>query len=402
MQLNLREATWLDFERLRNYSLILLVGYVICIGFLYWTSNGLLDQYGQPLGSDFANVWTAGLRVLEGKAELAFDPAQHQILQNQIFKQPDGSYYGWHYPPMFLAIAALLAKFPYLPALIVWQLTTLGAYLWNITKIVPHKLTWLVALAFPAVFVNLLHGHNGFMTAALLGSGLLFLPTRPILAGVMFGLLAYKPQFAIAIPVALLAAQQWRAIASATVTVVAIVLLSWLAFGTESWVAFFKFAEFTRTVVLEEGNTGWHKIQSAFSAVRMHGGSVNAAYLVQGVVTLMTVVGIFALWRSKADHALKSAALCAAVLISTPYVLDYDMMVLGPAVAFLAMRGIEKGFAPYDKVLLVLIWVMPIIARKIAELTMVPIGFMTLALLLIICITKGLAPETRAREIAHA
>ena len=62
------------------------------------------------------------------------------------------------------------------------------------------RLWLLLALAFPAVFVNLGHGHNGFLTAALLGAALVVLDARPILAGILFGLLAYKPQFGVLIP----------------------------------------------------------------------------------------------------------------------------------------------------------------------------------------------------------
>jgi hypothetical protein len=57
----------------------------------------------------------------------------------------------------------------------------------------------LIAAAFPAVFVNIGHGQNGFLTAALLGSALLSLDRRPWLAGALIGLLAYKPQFGVLI-----------------------------------------------------------------------------------------------------------------------------------------------------------------------------------------------------------
>ena len=60
-----------------------------------------------------------------------------------------------------------------------------------------------LALAFPAVFVNLGHGHNGFLTAALIGFALLWLDRRPVVAGILFGLLAYKPQFGLMIPLVL-------------------------------------------------------------------------------------------------------------------------------------------------------------------------------------------------------
>ncbi len=42
---------------------------------------------------------------------------------------------------------------------------------------------WLLfALAYPAVFVNLGHGHNGFLTAALMAMALVVLDRRPMAA----------------------------------------------------------------------------------------------------------------------------------------------------------------------------------------------------------------------------
>src|SRR4029077_20364009 len=73
----------------------------------------------------------------------------------------------------------------------------------------------LLALAFPAVLINVGHGHNGFLTAALLGGGLVVLDRRPLPAGILFGLMAYKPQFGLMIPIALAAGGYWRSFAAA-------------------------------------------------------------------------------------------------------------------------------------------------------------------------------------------
>ena len=104
-------------------------------------------------------------------------------------------FYGWHYPPFFFAVAFLVASLPYALGLALWLAASFAAYLAAILAILPRPETLLIAAAFPAVFVNIGHGQNGFLTAALLGGALLLLDRRPWLAGVMIGLLAYKPQF---------------------------------------------------------------------------------------------------------------------------------------------------------------------------------------------------------------
>jgi len=122
------------------------------------------------------------------------------------------------------------------------------------------------------VLVNIGHGQNGFLTAALLGGALHWLDRRPLLAGVLIGLLAYKPQFGVLIPLALLANGRWSSIGAAAATVAALVAVSYVTLGSEVWHAFANSTTFTRTVVLEQGGTGWEKIQSIFSAARMWGG----------------------------------------------------------------------------------------------------------------------------------
>ncbi len=136
------------------------------------------------------------------------------------------------------------------------------------------------------MFINLGQAHNGFLTAALMGAALLQLDRRPIIAGILFGLLAYKPQFGLLIPLVLIVSGRWRVLAAAAATVALLTLAVTLAFGPDVWTAFLASTKFTRTVVLEQGGTGWYKIQSVFSWVRMWGGGITLAYALQGAVTL--------------------------------------------------------------------------------------------------------------------
>ena len=165
-----------------------------------------------------------------------------------------------------------MATVPYGWGLGLWLVASFAAYLAAIRAILPRRETLLVAAAFPAVFINVGHGHNGFLTTALLGGALLLLHRRPWLAGVLIGLLAYKPQFGVLIPLALLADRRWithcRRGADRRCALIA---FSTGMFGTGIWQAFADSTAFTRDVVLEQGGTGWEKIQSIFSAMRMWG-----------------------------------------------------------------------------------------------------------------------------------
>jgi hypothetical protein len=212
------------------------------------------------------------------------------------------------------------------------------------------------------------------LTAALLGSALALLDRRPIVSGILIGCLAYKPQFGLLIPLVLIVSARWRVFASAAVTVAVMALAVTVAFGTEVWSAFFSSGTFTRTIVLEQGGTGWFKIQSVFSWVRMWGGGIALAYIMQAAVTLALAAALCWLWRSRASFALKAAGLLIGTLLATPYSLDYDLMLLAPAIAYLATDGIARGLAPFEKTMLAALWIVPIIARSVPQATLIPLA----------------------------
>lgn len=387
----LRTGAWLTRERMRLVAVILLVATLIGTVFLVATSDGVNDRFGRPLGTDFASVYTAGHEVWEGHPLLPFDLAAHHARQQQVFGTAV-PLYTWHYPPFYLGIGALLALMPFLLALAVWQGVTLAFYVLATHAILAAelppseehntsgKLWLLLAVAFPAVFINIGHGHNAFLTTTLFSAGLVMLDRRPIIAGILFGCLIYKPQFGVMIPVVLAAGERWRAFAAAAATVVVLTLAATLAFGPEVWTTFLASTKFTREVVLETNDVGWHKIQSVFSWVRIWGGGITLAYAAQGAVTLAVVVALGWLWRSRAVFALKAAALLLGTLLATPYSLDYDLMMLVPAIAYLAADGIVRGFVPWQKTILAALWILPLITRSVAEATSIPLTVPTILL----------------------
>ena len=80
-----------------------------------------------------------------------------------------------------------LALLPYLASLVAWLLVTLSNYLLVIRRIAPHPLTPWLALAFPGTFQNFIQGQNGFLSAALLGGGLVILDRFPLTGGMLLG-----------------------------------------------------------------------------------------------------------------------------------------------------------------------------------------------------------------------
>src|SRR5262249_50290857 len=152
--------------------------------------------------------------------------------------------------------------------------------------------------------------------------------------------------------------------------------------------------------VLELGGTGWHKIQSVFSIVRMWGGGVALAYTAQGAVMIAAAAALVWLWRSTAAYPFKAAALIVASILATPYSLDYAFVILAPAIAFVAADGLARGFAPWHKTALAFLWLMPLVARSIAEQTLVPLGVPAMLLVLLLILRQ--AAETTASAQWHS
>ena len=374
----LQSGQWLTPARVRGYSRILLALCAIAMAGWIAVSDGLIDRNGKPLGTDFSNVYAAGTLGRQGRAAEAYEPARQHAAEKSVFGGREVPFYGWHYPPFFFAVAFVVAAFPYAWGLAIWLAASFAAYLAVMRAILPRPETLLIAAAFPAVLINIGHGQNGFLTTALLGGALHLLDRRPWVAGVLIGCLAYKPQFGVLIPIALLAGGRWRGIGAAAVTVAVLFGLSFLTLGSGVWHAFADSMNFTQTVVLEQGGTGWEKIQSVFSAARMWGADVHTAYAVQIALALMLAASLAWLWRSDATFELKASALATASLLATPYVLDYDLVVIAVGIVFFARHGLSHGFRTFEISLLAAAWMAPLLSRTLAGVTGAPLGLLLL------------------------
>jgi arabinofuranan 3-O-arabinosyltransferase len=333
---------------LLNACFVLFVINAVFFPSAYFSHWWIFDANGLGIPTDFVNVWSAGKLVLEGHPALAYDWDIQKQVQVAVLGQSYPGNFAWHYPPPFLWVASLLALFPYAVAYIGWAAISLVPYLAVMRAIVGRPFGLLLGAAFPVVLINTLIGQNGFLTASLIGGTLYLMPTRPLLSGICLGLLSYKPQYGLLFPLVLIVASQWKVFITAGVVAVAMALGSWLAFGTESWQAFFHWMPMFSQAFLTEGRAPWGKMQSIFAVVRYFGGTEPLGWVLQWIMSGAVAVLLALMWRSRVSYPLKAAALAAGTLLITPYLFLYDLMVLAIPVAFLVRIGLTRGFERYE------------------------------------------------------
>ncbi len=383
-----RDADWLNGERVRAYSLILLA--VNAAGFVIWValSHHLIDRAGKPLGTDFMSFYAASELALSGHAADAWQPAAHQAAEDGIFGRSYG-YWAFFYPPAYLLLCSPLALLPYGAALVVWLGTTTAAAVAAARKWL-KGVPVIALLAFPAVWINLGNGQNAALFTAVMLAGCGLLKRRPVVAGLVFGLLVMKPQLALALPF-LLAASAWAAPArwktffAAGVSAAALCLAAWLVVGTDGYAAFLHNSALARAT-LDDGLVAPGKMQSWYAALRVWGAPVTLAYAVQGLAAA-AVLGSACYWvvRHKPEPAAFAAVMVIATLQLSPFLLDYDLLLLAVPLGWLVTTGVRTGFRPWEKTVVLVAFVLPLVARSLADQVHLPLTpFVLLALYLVI------------------
>ena len=132
----------------------------------------------------------------------------------------------------------------------------------------------------------------------------------------------------------------------------------------------------------------------------MWGASVPTAYAVQISLGVLLAASLTWLWQSDAAFELKAAALATGSLLATPYVLDYDLVVLAIAIAYFTRHGLSYGFRNFEISLLAAAWIVPLLSRGVAGLTGIPLGLLVLLALHFFIVRRALlAGETRGPEV---
>ncbi|MGQ0584308.1 MAG: glycosyltransferase family 87 protein [Reyranella sp.] len=325
---------------------------------------------GGPLIGPFMDVYFPDFLVfhaavrafLEGKLALIYNIDAFTQFQNAIY--PDrfpGTvlFRPFFYPPTWLLTLLPLGLLAVGPAYGVFMIATAAAA----TALEGRRdwWGWLLIVSSPAAVWVVLAGQNTFLSLACFYGGLRLLDRSPAAAGILLGLLSYKPQIWVLVPLALLAARQWRALAWTAGTVAVLSLASLGVFGLDFWLAFI---DAMREAGSENvANTMFKRIYmhmtTLVAAARIIGLSPGIAGAIQLVGAAVAVAAVWFAFRRYRSSDARIAVLATATFLVSPYTLNYDLLLLMPAAVALFRRGAALGFYPLERLVYFVLWLMP-------------------------------------------
>ena len=361
-----------------------------------------IDSSGFAIGRDFINSWMGGRSAFAGGPAAWFDFTAYNAALKDVTGRADFPAHFWSYPPHLVLFIWPLGLLPYLPAYLLWCAAGLALYMLAAWSGGADRARMLFLAVAPGVAVNVFFGQNGFLTAALMIGGLANLDRRPLLSGILLGMLTIKPQFGLLLPILLVMTGRWRVIAAATATVIALAAATAVWFGTDIWIDYVRqVAPQQHLLLIDAGNYGWPMVSSAFVNARRIGLPADWAWLVQaGMSSCAAAMVVWTFWRRR-DPVLSLALFVTATFLFSPWMLNYDMVVFGFVVAVLRERNDNTAF---DHGLGLAVWTLPLTMMPLGVAD-VPIAMMLLPAFagrLIWRLARAKAPQTAADDASMA
>ena len=249
----------------------------------------------------------------------------------------------------------------------------------------------VAVLACPASAINAIDGQAVFLVAALIVGGFGLLERRPWLGGMVLGLLTFKPQFCILVPIALIAAGQWRALLASGFSALAMMIASGLIFGWDLWLRWFPLI--IENLVspsekwIEFGRMWGH---SVYTCAVLLGAPQRLASLIQLLATFGAAISVVIAFRSRLGTREKTAVFLAATVLAAPHSGPYDVTLLVIAAAFWLMSR-AAPLPLWCWTLAFMIWLLPLLSPPL----LFPVA-RTAPLFPILLIVLLLRPEGRA------
>jgi alpha-1,2-mannosyltransferase len=309
------------------------------------------------LGHDFLVFYAAGTFARTGQIQNLYDLSAIRAMESATARAAGlGSGFGpWWNPPF---AAWLFAPFSYLPfnaALIAWELFSLACLAISIVLLARMigggwrrwGLIPLLTFGSSPFWLAAGHGQNTFFTLLLLTITVtLWRKKRSLAAGLVAGLLLYKPQHAIVIGIVLILSLGRRAAAGFLVTAAGLLVITLFTMPNALADYLHKLPR-TIQVMQELSDYSWdrHLTIKAFWRLLLQGTTAGATRWTTWTLwwgSELVVMGMLRrILRMSATDRQIAAAIIATPLLN-PFFLDYDALILAiPAV--LCVAGADRA-----------------------------------------------------------
>jgi hypothetical protein len=265
----------------------------------------------------------------------------------------------------------------------------------------------IAAIAYPPLFHFFVRGQlSSVILVCVTAAYFAFRLRREWLAGFALGLLIFKPQFLVAIPLVLLLAGAWRALAGLAFSATAQLGLTYLYFGSSVMRAYsnmlLRSAIHPVTTELSLSPVQMHSLHSFWEMLVPWRSGVWALYLLSSLAVIAIAVAV---WKSSSSLAVRFSALILAAVLVNPHIYIYDLLGLAIPLLLLTDWVLNHGddpFAPTVAVLLYLSFLLPLfgpVSRWTHLQLSVPVF---VALLAVLWRLSEMRRAALARELASA
>lgn len=338
-----KPEAWLTRKRLRMHGLSLALGLWSIYAWNMATA-GPRDRGGNLKGTDFLHLYTLGTVALDHRGADLYNARAQAELATERVPGAAGIVYVPLYPPQVSILFASWARLSYSWALAGWLAVSGLLYglccfsVWRTCAgLHGEKLAvlWL-AIAFPGFFHLILWGQASALALVCFTLAYLALRSkREFLAGLALGSLMFKPQLGVAAAVIFLATRRWKVVAAAAIAAAVQVSIALVYYGIgplREWLRVL-FDLFNSIPVLEPKLYQSHSLRSFWALLISSPGTSLGLYLASACAVLIIAV---ACWCGSQPLPLRYSALLLATVLVSPHLVVYDLVLLGPAILFLA------------------------------------------------------------------
>ncbi len=363
---------WLNPRRLRAQAIVLVVCLWGVCAFDFATS-GPFDRAGNIKFQDFLPFYISARLVAQHRSDHLYNVGVQASEMQAIIGQPTQVLVPNLYGPQVGLAFVPLAKLSFVNAARIWVLLSLIVYfacIYAVWRWCPslgdyRSIAFISAIAFPPLFHFFVRGQMSVIVLACFTAAFLaFRSDRPFIAGFALGVLVFKPQFLVAVPVIFLFASAWKPLIGVVVSAAAQLGFAQFYFGSATMRSYFEMlrypARWLGAAELSFAPIQMHSLRSFWQLLVPFPTIALALYGLSSAAVLVIAVVV---WKSDSSTAIRFCALTLAAVLINPHLFVYDLLALAPVLLLLtdwSLTNAQASASPWILLLSYLAFVLPL------------------------------------------